>query len=602
MSTAPPLLTLAAQAFSNLNNAENVLIQSAELGRIAILPEVIPGLDGTTPVVADTDYLIRAELLQWMCTDSRAIAHIASRGIDLIGGKLDDELNLSNANIAFPLRLNRCLIPKGIRLEYSTVSQLDLSGCKTGPVWAVWLTATKDIALGQGFESTGGVTLDRSRIAGDLFCEGGHFLNHKGPALSAHGSRIGGTVSLTENFRAIGETNFALSVITGSFISSAAKFEASPAAPAEADIRKPKALVANQIHVDGSVFLRQGVHTSGEVQFIAAKVGVDFDCNGAHFENPGERALSADRISIGSNAFFGRGFALEGIIWMSGANIEGDLDFTGAKFGGKGENGINLETITVKKTLFWQKVELNDTTKINLNDSTVGRYLDNEASWPKAGNLFLFGFKYGRIAGVSTARRRRDWLELQPPGNASLQPYQQLAAALREAGHDAQSKRVLIDKENKRYQQPGVNRITRLWSHVLRTTIGYGYAPRFALYWSLGVVLLGSLLFWSGNRQSLMSPVADGVYKDAAYLSSGTLPDGYQTFNAVIYSLDVFLPIVDLHQEATWQPNSSKRCFVGGADFACGSLLRYYFWIQIVIGWALTTLAVAGFSGLVRKD
>ena len=30
--------------------------------------------------------------------------------------------------------------------------------------------------------------------------------------------------------------------------------------------------------------------------------------------------------------------------------------------------------------------------------------------------------------------------------------------------------------------------------------------------------------------------------------------------------------------------------------------LRAYLWAHIIIGWALTTLAVAGFSGIVRKD
>jgi hypothetical protein len=33
-----------------------------------------------------------------------------------------------------------------------------------------------------------------------------------------------------------------------------------------------------------------------------------------------------------------------------------------------------------------------------------------------------------------------------------------------------------------------------------------------------------------------------------------------------------------------------------------GSVLRWYRWSHILAGWLLTTLAVAGFTGLVRKD
>ena len=57
-------------------------------------------------------------------------------------------------------------------------------------------------------------------------------------------------------------------------------------------------------------------------------------------------------------------------------------------------------------------------------------------------------------------------------------------------------------------------------------------------------------------------------------------------FNALVYSLDVLLPLLNLRQEETWHPRAG--------------VLRGYLWCHKVGGWALTTMFVIGFTGLVR--
>ena len=75
-----------------------------------------------------------------------------------------------------------------------------------------------------------------------------------------------------------------------------------------------------------------------------------------------------------------------------------------------------------------------------------------------------------------------------------------------------------------------------------------------------------------------------------------------------MYSLDTFLPIVNLYQEGRWLPNT------GGGDVATlfwpdrycsvtwGHLLYFWFCFEIGVGWLLTTLALAGLTGLIRRD
>jgi hypothetical protein len=73
----------------------------------------------------------------------------------------------------------------------------------------------------------------------------------------------------------------------------------------------------------------------------------------------------------------------------------------------------------------------------------------------------------------------------------------------------------------------------------------------------------------------LITASKQGAY-DAA---SGELVKGYPKFHALAYSLDVFVPVVDLHQAAYWLPDANEGTELKRGPFAvrCGSILRYYF-------------------------
>ena len=60
-----------------------------------------------------------------------------------------------------------------------------------------------------------------------------------------------------------------------------------------------------------------------------------------------------------------------------------------------------------------------------------------------------------------------------------------------------------------------------------------------------------------------------------------------------MYSVDAFVPIIDLHQEKYWLPDVRK---------GYGWLYRAYLWLHISFGWILTTVLVVGLTGLVKKD
>jgi hypothetical protein len=64
-----------------------------------------------------------------------------------------------------------------------------------------------------------------------------------------------------------------------------------------------------------------------------------------------------------------------------------------------------------------------------------------------------------------------------------------------------------------------------------------------------------------------------------------------------MYSLENSLPFVNLGQKDRWMPDPNP----GGA-WRMSAFLRWFRWFQVLLGWLLATLFVAGVTGVVRKE
>jgi hypothetical protein len=656
-------MALARSEFRNLSEPEEELLKKAQRGEMSILAK--PGnVDSGEAEESKQARRIRSEVLRWLCTNPQASVKVDARGIKVFGAFMDGALDLSYTNISFALEFEECDFPDGLDLKSARLARLSLSGSRVSNIWATNLVTLGDVSLNShsgsnhtvNFRSTGLVNFDRCKIGGDLNCSGGLFLNPGKTSLSMASGKVDGSILLTR-FAVEGRVEVGSASVGGDFICSegtiacfeednteAADEEPPPPEnphnnrqglasilskirvllsffkktervheqqtvnvtkddlPKHLSANRPRfALEASQLKIGGSAFLREGLEISGGANMIGANIASDLDCSRARFLNPGKVTFLADRIKIGSDAFFAN-FETDGLIVLSSASIEGNLNFNSVRFLGEARSGVILEVASVKRTLVWRNIEKTPRMVLRLDDASVGRFLDDEPSSPAEDRLSLFGFRYNRISGVKTAKLRINWVQLAEKG-ASLQPYEQLASVLKEAGHETAAKQVAIARENARRKHSGMSWWVKAWKYFLKLTVGYGYAPSRAVYWGIGMILLGWLLFGAAYQKSLFSPIADGIYRDQNYLTTGrTLPNGYQTFNALVYSLDSFLPIIDLHQESKWLPNPTQNCIVLGREVAGGWLIRLYLWIHIIAGWALTSLAVVGFTGVIRKE
>ncbi len=321
-------------------------------------------------------------------------------------------------------------------------------------------------------------------------------------------------------------------------------------------------------------------------------------------------------------------------------DIRSDLDASEAQFDCDVANGLNAERANIGGVLFWRWLKLGPKTTLNLLYAKVGVLADDTASWPKAPDLIINGLVYGAISPYSPRDITRiDWLARQQAGYRP-QPYKQLAKVLREAGHEADATIIEVQREHerraslangiveigqKRAERRGVGNAFNLpratfnllrakalntWSLILYATIGYGYKPWRLSYYAIGVLFIGWIIFSSGYQLGMMSPVDRQASID--FSKTCKQLDDYPRFNALIYSLETLVPVLDLRQKAFWLPASAaapkcqKRLTIPGTtyDFATlfGYALRGYFWTHIIIGWLLTALLTVALTGIVRRE
>jgi hypothetical protein len=206
---------------------------------------------------------------------------------------------------------------------------------------------------------------------------------------------------------------------------------------------------------------------------------------------------------------------------------------------------------------------------VDLTDARVQTCADSQTTWPP--DLRLSGFTYGALVAtpeVNVTGRLR-WLEHDSSGYIP-QPYEQLAAAYRAAGRDDDARKVAIAKQRRRRQT--LNLSGKLWSSLLRWTVGYGYQTWKAGAWLLLLAGLGWWIFDLAHPAHLL------VAKP-----SGQRP----WFHAGLYALDLLLPFADLGYQGAWIASGWAR----GA---------YLVWN--LAGWILITAVLAALSGLIKRD
>jgi len=412
------------------------------------------------------------------------------------------------------------------------------------------------------------VQLHSADIGGNLECRGGSFKNPGKHALSADGVTVGGSVFLGNDFSAEGEVRLLGADIGGSLTCIGGNFKNTG----------KDALSADRAKVRGSVFLTNGFNAEGAVRLLGVDIGNNLECGGGSFKNPGD-AMIADAATVKGSVFLTDGFNAKGVVRLLNAKVGSNLAIANAELS---KGALDAEHASVNGALLFREVAAD---AIDLTDATVGTLDDDLESWPKGGTI-LDGFVYSRISPRSSrnVESRLGWL--QRSGRFARQPYQQLANVLRLEGNEAGAREVLIGLENDPRRLAALPWYGRLWARVLCLTINYGFVPLRAFIWVAGFVLLGSILFGMGYQAGIVTPSNREAHE--YFVETGYVPEGYEPFSAAVYSFDTFVPFINLGQREQWIPRPT-------------SLLHFYRWVHILLGWFFTTMFVVGVTGLAQR-
>jgi hypothetical protein len=448
----------------------------------------------------------------------------------------------------------------------------------------------------RGMVAEGEVSLHNAKVAASVSFDHAKLSNPAGQALSAGGMVVGAGVHLAGGFESKGEVR-----LLGAQLSANLTL-------AGASLHNPGGIAINADRATIGVCNGIGLTCAGRFSLTGAQFASGLDLSGAVIEvEPGERAMTGDGATVLGMLSFRRlkargelsfrslkvgrdvlmmhaELANEGGVAcrFSGADIAGDLiglhlsmtggmRLTGTRIGGR----LNLDQVKIRNpgsfAITARALTANQFSlvpaepvagAVDLSHARIGIFRDDPACWPD--QLSLDGLTYDTLEPRLPAADRLRWLA-KDPGGALSQPYEYLAAHYTRIGQPEEARTVMYERE--REQRRDANAFVRFWSVIQDVTLGYGYRPWRALVWLAVLLIGGSITF--------------GLWPPPAF-DQAAAPH----FNAVIYTLDLLLPLVGLGQKNAFNP--------GGAE-------QWLSYVLIAAGWILVTTVAAAAARVLRR-
>jgi hypothetical protein len=570
---------------------------------------------------------VRAEVLTALLLGPARDKAIPS--LRLTGARITGQLQLGFATVAHPLLLKQCEFENAPDLYWARLDFVQLVGCTMPGLRASNVHVSRHLQLSgstidggvrlSGARITGGLLLDgvrlredlvaeRMEIGGDLILEDGVFSG----LVKLYQSSVGGGLSLdrAEITGAVGADSIVVSGglygrearITGEVSLRHARIDGA-ATFTSSQLSNPDGvcLRADRVNIEGGLWMAEQFRSEGAIRLVSARIGRGVVLHSATLMNAGNTALLAEGARI-DGGFDARDLTAAGTIDLRESTISGPVQFRAAKLSAPGGRAIDAARATIVSSFgcnegfvadgqlrfsratvgdilsfhhaslselrCWRlttpELDLkwdNPPQALDLRFCHAGVLLDDAHVWPAS--VRLDGFQYEAVETLA-APARLSLLDKDADGYRP-QPYEQLAAVCRRLGHDDDARTVLLTKQRRRTAAQPL--AARLWGLAQDAVVGYGYRPLRALGWLLFLLTVGTVAF------TYHPPVALGA--------------GPPAFQPAVYTADVLLPLIDLHQESAYQSVDGYRWLMYGLMAA---------------GWILVTTVAAGVARSVRRD
>lgn len=474
----------------------------------------------------------------------------------------------------------------------------------------------------------GGVSLNTARINGQVEASQARFVAGHDDALSAENVVVAHDMLLREGFLAHGNIWLLGAHVGGNLT----------IVGASVDGGQGRAISADRLVVDGTIQLGRNFRGVGCARFLAARIGGNLEIAiNCVIDCVEEEAINLENAAIGCDMLVRENVQLGSTLRLMGASVVGDLELRDLTIETSRRFAIVARALSVDSRLTVADNRLDG--EVILVDAACGTLADEMSGYAGARRLHLDGFHYGRVEVTDGCWRERvRWLAWQfapmdaeetakPPKRlprpTSLddyhpQPYLQLAKALSTQGHDSDARRILSLRRDIERAVAARNHVKPfLW--LFAVLFDYGLSAGRALATLAVWLIAGAILVAVANARGAMvvdvqSVAAVGQAAKVA-AAPAPVPCGDQ-INPPIYAVDLFIPLIDLRQEAKCEVGAApgsrlwpglevavpKTPWVWRNVLAEVELWRWAKALYGLCGWMLTSLAILTFSGVLRRQ
>ncbi|WP_020499395.1 hypothetical protein [Sciscionella marina] len=434
-----------------------------------------------------------------------------------------------------------------------------------------------------GLHSTGTIRMVNGRIGGSLRLAGAEFDMSEGPgtrlrALNIDGASIDGDLNARQ-LTAHGQLR-----MVGVTVHGHANFDL-----ANVDNPGDDVLEARHLVVRGNLEC-QALRVRGTVSLQGADIAVKFDLRGAHISEPGHHSrdgrpkplLDMRAARVGRDLILGSSLdpcVIEGGLRIDRCTVGGTANLAGVTVGAEcTEDRIALDATAFTAQQLLLTLGAPARGAVRLRHARCTSLEDNEHLFDAHGGVDLEDFRFEaftdpvHVVDDEAIEQRLEWLARS--GEYRPGPYDQLASVLRASGNDEHAATVLFTKQRRRYVALAsgyqrLNFLPLIWSWLQRVLLGYGYRPMRALAWLIGLFAAGCLWF------SLAGPLHE------------VNSDDHLSWNPVLYTLDLLVPIVDFGNKGRWYVDGPSQAF---AEILTAS------------GWILATTVAAALTRMLRRS
>jgi hypothetical protein len=475
--------------------------------------------------------------------------------VEVVGAHVTDDLVVRFAEVKVPVLLREVTFTGVVHLEKSTFRT--------------------DVRLDSStFEQ---VVYLRARFEGDLALNGAIFYSGVdgyqawvGGNLTARGTQFHGRTDLRQldvqgdaRFDAMTATTTDLSraVFHGDLVFTGSRFR-----------NATDTLNLERASVNQSLFLNRLGTKAPTVRLLYTRIGYNLRADGTRWGSPVDLGgvETGKHLDLTESVFHApvdlRAAQVGGSLRLRSAVFQDSAKLHRAKVNG---------TLTLEEARFTRFLSLDGVSANTLNITRV-------QGFPPQSSFLVDGLTFGHMQYLVNGKPHPDsLLGFLRHADFSANAYVALENVFAQHGERRLANRTLFQRRAR--ERDTLPPWSQAGSLFLLVTMGYGRWPALAFIWWAVIVALGAWVFRNAQPEPVEEEKAEEKEKKAEEKASS------KTFSSVLYSLDTFLPAVDLKYADEWslKRDNHPRAWL-------------YLRLHTIAGWILVPIALAAISGLLK--